>query len=161
MLTPDIRTLSPLKLVGNQLSLSFANYDVTPLWRSFMPRLKEIEGRASSDLFSLSIYPPNFFETFDPQKLFVKWAAVAVGSFDQLPEGMESLVLEGGTYAVFHHRGDAQAFYQLHQYVYSEWIPSSGYELADEPHFELLGAMYKNNAPDSEEELWVPVKKVG
>ena len=26
------------------------------------------------------------------------------------------------------------------------------------PHFEILGAQYKNNEPDSEEEIWIPIQ---
>jgi AraC family transcriptional regulator len=39
-------------------------------------------------------------------------------------------------------------------------LPASGYELDDRPHFEILGERYKNNDPDSEEELWFPVRKL-
>ena len=32
------------------------------------------------------------------------------------------------------------------------------YTLDDRPHFEILGEKYKNQDPDSEEELWIPIK---
>jgi AraC family transcriptional regulator len=44
--------------------------------------------------------------------------------------------------------------------MFREWLPASGYELDDRPHFEILGERYKNNDPDSEEELWFPVRKL-
>jgi AraC family transcriptional regulator len=34
----------------------------------------------------------------------------------------------------------------------------SAYDLDNRPHFEILGEKYKNESPDSEEELWIPVK---
>ncbi len=34
----------------------------------------------------------------------------------------------------------------------------SGYEMDTRPHFEILGAQYKNNDPDSEEDIYVPIK---
>ncbi|MEP1984886.1 MAG: GyrI-like domain-containing protein, partial [Maribacter dokdonensis] len=39
-----------------------------------------------------------------------------------------------------------------------EWIPNSEYQLDGRPHFEVLGAKYKNNDPNSEEEVWIPIK---
>ncbi|MDP5096829.1 MAG: GyrI-like domain-containing protein [Flavobacterium sp.] len=38
-------------------------------------------------------------------------------------------------------------------------MPNSEYQLDNRPHFEILGAKYKNNAPDSEEEIWIPIKR--
>jgi AraC family transcriptional regulator len=35
---------------------------------------------------------------------------------------------------------------------------SKEYELDDRPHFEILGDKYKNNDPNSEEEIWIPIK---
>ena len=36
--------------------------------------------------------------------------------------------------------------------------PKSKYELDKRPHFALMGEEYKNEDPDSEEELWFPIK---
>jgi len=44
-------------------------------------------------------------------------------------------------------------------YIMSQWLPNSKYILDHRPHFELLGAKYKNNSPDSEEEVWIPIKE--
>ena len=37
------------------------------------------------------------------------------------------------------------------------WIAKSDYNLDDRPHFEVLGEKYIN--ADSEEEIWIPIKK--
>jgi len=31
--------------------------------------------------------------------------------------------------------------------------------LDNRPHFEVLGEKYKNGDPESEEEIWIPVKE--
>ena len=46
----------------------------------------------------------------------------------------------------------------IFQYIFRTWLPSSSYQLDDRPHFEVLGAKYKNNDPESEEEIWIPIK---
>ena len=62
-------------------------------------------------------------------------------------------------YAVFQYKGDqsnAPAFFNA---IYSEWLPTSYYELDWRPQFEILGEKYKTNDPNSEEEIWIPVKQ--
>ncbi len=70
---------------------------------------------------------------------------------------METFCIPEGQYAVFHYKGSS-ADSSIFQYIFGEWLPKSGYELDDRPHFEILGAQYKNNDPESEEEIWIPVK---
>jgi AraC family transcriptional regulator len=43
-------------------------------------------------------------------------------------------------------------------YIFNTWLPQSNYQLAPRPHFEILGEKYKNNHPDSEEEIWIPIQ---
>jgi AraC family transcriptional regulator len=71
---------------------------------------------------------------------------------------MEKLELPGGLYAVFSYRGKASDASDTFKYIYYEWLPTSEYFLDDRPHFEILGEKYKNEHPDSEEEIWIPVK---
>jgi AraC family transcriptional regulator len=156
-MTPRIETLSEKKLVGQRLSMSFACYHIGELWRSFMPRRKEITSSVSNDLISLTIYPPNHFADFQPTHEFEKWATVEVTDFENLPEGMEALVLPGGLYAVFHYTG-LSTDNSIFHHILGSWLPESDYVLDDRPHFEVLGAKYKNNDPESEEEIWIPIR---
>lgn len=157
MIIPKITTLSDKKLVGKYLTMSFANNKTGQLWASFMPQRKEIKQVIGDHLYSLQLYPTKFFEYFDPNASFEKWAAIEVANFDTIPEGMETFTLVGGLYAVFLHKGsstDTSTF----QYIFNTWLPNSEYILDDRPHFELLGAKYKNASPDSEEEIWMPIR---
>jgi AraC family transcriptional regulator len=157
MQQPEFRTLPQKKLVGRKMRMSFAGNKTSELWRSFMPRRQEITNNVTSDLISLQVCKPAHFEKFDPAGEFVKWALVEVTDFDDVPDEMETFILAGGLYAVFTHKGlstDNSTF----QYIFNEWLPSSDYQLDDRPHFEVLGAGYKNNDPDSEEQIWIPVR---
>jgi AraC family transcriptional regulator len=156
---PRIEHLTEKKLIGKKLSMSFAQNRTVDLWRSFMPRRKEIKNSMSSDLFSLQIYPPSFdFKNFNPTIEFEKWALIEVPDFDSIPEGMEPFTLREGFYAVFFHKGGPSKGPQIFQYIFGTWLPSSDYLLDSRPHFELLGEKYKNNDPSSEEEIWIPIK---
>lgn len=123
-----------------------------------MPRRKEITNNIGMDLYSLQVYPEKYFEAFDPHREFEKWALVEVKDFSDVPDDMETFNLPVGLYAVFLHRGPASQGPKTFQYIFTNWLPRSLYVLDDRPHFEILGEKYKNEAPDSEEEIWVPVK---
>jgi len=158
MLQPRIKLLPSKRLIGKKLSMSFANNKTHELWKSFMPRRAEIKNATSELLFSLQVYPNSFFAHFSPLAEFEKWAAVEVDAFLDVPEGCESFVLSEGLYAVFLHKGGPATAQKTFNAIFETWLPGSEYQLDDRPHFELLGEKYSNTSPDSEEEVWIPIK---
>lgn len=157
-MTPRIETINEKKLVGKRLRMSFANYNVSELWQTFMPRRKEINNNLTDDLISMVVYKPTHFADFKPTNEFERWATVEVSDFNNLPEEMETFVLPKGQYAVFLHIGNTKEFTKTFQFILGTWLPSSEYLLDDRPHFEVLGDKYKNNDPNSEEEIWIPIR---
>ena len=155
---PRIEQLRGKKLAGKRMTMSLAANRTGELWRSLMPRRREITNNIGADLYSLQIYPEKYFEAFDPRREFEKWALVEVRDFSGLPDGLEPFSLPGGLYAVFLHRGPASQGPETFEYIFTNWLPRSQYVLDDRPHFEILGAKYQNEDPDSEEEIWIPVK---
>jgi AraC family transcriptional regulator len=156
-MTPRIETLSQKKLVGCRRTMSLATYSIGELWQTFLPRRREIVGSLSTDLISLVVYKPDHFADFKPTNEFERWAAVEVANFDHVPPEMETFVLPGGRYAVFDYKG-LHTDHAIYQYIFETWLPASGFVLANRPHFEVLGAKYKNNDPASEEEIWIPIQ---
>ncbi len=71
---------------------------------------------------------------------------------------METLILPGGLYAVFLYKGPAGAGSKLYQYIFETWLANSEFLLDNRPHFALMGGKYKNEDPNSEEEIWIPIK---
>ena len=158
-MTPKIVNIAPKKLIGFSIEMSLLDNKTQNIWQLFMPRLKEIKNAVSADLFSLQNYPENYFTNFTPETLFTKWAAIEVNDFENIPEGFEKLVIPEGKYAVFLHKGNTEMFSKTAQYIYAEWIPNSGFQLDNKPHFEVLGDNYLGHEnPESEEEVWVPIK---
>lgn len=156
-LEPQITQLEERKLIGKRLSMCFENNKTGELWRSFMPQKKEIKKTLNNDLISLQVYPPQFSFN-NPQETFIKWASIEVSDFEEVPVSMETFILESGLYAVFHYQGSSSDT-SIFTYIFGTWLPNSIYTLDERPHFEILGEKYKNNHPDSEEEIWIPIKK--
>ena len=156
---PKIVISAERKLIGKRKRMSFSNNTTAGLWKSFIPDRHLIKNSINSDLISMQIYESNFnFSNFNPDLEFDKWAAVEVSDFSAIPKGMETYTIPRGKYAVFIHKGGPVKGPETFGYIFGSWIPQSEYEIDNRPQFEILGKKYKNNEPDSEEEIWIPIK---
>ena len=155
---PRIEELKEKKLVGKRLKMSLTNNRTGELWKSFMPCRQDISNSLSSDLISMQVYDPSYYANFNHHSEFEKWASVEVTDFNSIPKGMEPFTLPGGLYAVFDYQGSSSDP-RIFQYIFTSWLPYSKFQLDHRPHFEVLGAKYINNDPNSEEEIWIPVKE--
>lgn len=154
-----IETLEEKKLIGQHLTMSMTNNKTYQLWSSFMPRRREIKNNINTELIAMQLFGPSFdFQNFDINVEFEKWAAVEVKDFNTVPESMDTFTIKGGLYAVFIHKGPAHEGEKTFRYIFETWIPNSDYVIDHRPHFEILGEKYKHNDPNSEEEVWIPIK---
>ncbi len=81
-----------------------------------------------------------------------------VEDFTAMPEALEKFLLPGGIYAVFNYKGSSNDP-TIFEYIFGDWLPhSSEYVLDDRPHFEILGDKYRNNDPNSEELIYIPIQ---
>lgn len=160
MQAPRITFLAEKKLLGHTLTMSLVHNKTFELWSGFMPHLKQINNRVSEDLFSVQVFDAAFnFNPFNPAAEFAKWACAEVSDYPTDLGCFKPLTIAAGKYAVFIHKGPPSLAPQTFGYIFNTWLPRSGYELDHRPHFELLGANYKNNHPESEEEVWIPIKE--
>jgi len=153
-----IETLTEKKLIGKHIEMSFIENKTFQLWNGFMPKRKEIKNVINSDLYSLEVFPANYFDNFDANNTFQKWAAVEVSDFDEVLSGMETLIIPNGLYAVFIHKGPQSEGHKTYHSIFVEWLPNSQYTVDERPHFAVMGSQYKKEDPDSEEEIWIPIK---
>ena len=155
---PRIEILKPKQLIGIHMEMSLSNNKTAELWQSFMPRRKEVINRNSSDFISMQKYNMKEEEMFLPETRFEKWAVVEVSSFSDVPQDMETYQLAGGKYAVFIHRGPASSAAATMQYIFTDWLPNSIYELDSREHFEILPESYHPMDPEATEEIWIPIR---
>ncbi|MHA7128819.1 GyrI-like domain-containing protein [Algoriphagus namhaensis] len=153
----QILHLPPTKLLGKKLQTSLTEDRTKELWQSFAPQIKSIPHRVNEDKISLQIYPEDYFENFSPLKTFVKWAGVEVYAKEN-PTDLDYLEWTGGLYAVFDYRGQPGSP-EIFQYIFSDWLPKSTYQLDQRPHFERLGGKYRPGSDESEEQIWIPVRQ--
>ena len=91
-------------MIGQNINMSLSQNKTEQLWRQFIPRIKEIENKLSRNRISLQIYPESYYEKFNANTEFEKWATVEVKNFNTIPIGMDSLIIIGGLYAVFDYK---------------------------------------------------------
>lgn len=156
--TPGIVTIENKKLVGHSIEMSLINNKTLDLFSNFMPKRKHIQNTINKDVYEVLIYDKNYLKNFKPTNNFTKWATVAVENYNNIPEGMKTINLVSGLYAVFNYKGLPKDFGNLMSYIYTDWLPKSDYKLDQRPHFNLLGEKAKRNSPESEEEVWIPIQ---
>jgi len=147
-------------LVGMSAKMSIAK-DATPkLWQSFMPRRADIQNKVGEEFYSVQNFSESDdFESFAPESVFEKWAAMEVADESCVPTDMQLFVLRGGHYAVFDHYGPPGEFPKTLDYIFSEWMPQSEWLLDGREHFEILRPGWSPIDPDAQEEVWIPVRR--
>jgi AraC family transcriptional regulator len=128
-------------------------HKISELWQKFMPRKKEIKNTNSNEFIAIQIYTENI--KLHPNAYDI-WACVEVSTINEIPNEMKSFKIPAGTYAVFQLKG--MDIFGLYQRIMQEWLPNSDFQIDNRPHYQVMGDMYKNGSPDSEEEVYVPIK---
>ena len=155
---PEIVMASRRLLAGHSIELSLSLNLTAQVWQSFMPVRRKLIDTVGSDLYSVNIYPKAYFSQFDPARTFTKWAAVEVPETVDVPPEFEKLEIPAGLYAVFTYKGRSSDAAPFFNHIFMDWLPRSGYQLADRPHFEVLGTRYRKDDPASEETVWIPIE---
>ena len=153
----NIITLEKKWIIGKSVEMSLVANQTPDLWKSFLPNIEVIQNRTSQEYISASVYPLDYFQQFDPKRIFQKWAGVEVSAVTNV-DGFNQLEIPSGLYSVFLYKGlpsEAGAFYQN---LFMNWLPNSGYQLDNRPHFEVMGERYRNDDPSSEELVYIPIK---
>ena len=145
-------------MLGCSDQMSLAEDSTMELWQRFMPNKKQIRNLLCTEVYSVNIYPENVsFFNFTEQTVFTKWACTEVSAVDEIPEGMEVLMLEGGTYLVEEHKGPANEIHKTYDRIFTDIIPHANFSVDQRPHFEVLGEKYLGMHPDSKEDIWIPI----
>ena len=157
-MTPQISTIPAKTLIGMSTEMSLTDNKTFRLFSLFMPRRKELSTLVDEQVYDLRVYPEGYYQPFSPANTFTKWAAVEVSGTDTIPEGMKSFSLPAGEYAIFHLKGSIKDNSPF-QYIFSQWLPNSGYQLDNRPHFDMMSTLQKRDSPEFEQKIFIPIKK--
>lgn len=154
---PRIISMETRVLKGLSASMSLTNDETFNLWSRFQQMRIHHQLQEPDFYYSVHVYPENYFEAFSPEQHFTKYALIDLNNSELAPQAWEPFELNGGLYAVFDHKGPDTSIFQ---YIYTQWLPQSGFRLDSRPHFEKLPAGYVPGHPESEEEIYIPILAV-
>ncbi len=143
-------------LFGLSTQTSLVTDNTKEVWNKFMVLLKANK-IIPQRLFSVQTYPEEYYIHFEPTREFTKWACAECLVAATVPAEASILDIPAGAYAVFTHYGGPTTATITFNYIFSQWLPNSGYRVDHRPHFEILGQGYSNNDPESVEEIWIPI----
>lgn len=126
------------------------NGEIPNMWNSFNKLYKDIKCKSASMLcYGVCDDMP------DSQGKFHYTACAEVDSFEDVPEGMLTVVVPEGKYLVYTYQGALNDLGNFYENIFSKWIPAAGCELDNRPQLELYDARFMN---DGEFDILVPIK---
>jgi AraC family transcriptional regulator len=145
-----------LKVVGMKISTTIEENKIPQLWNEFIPRIAELKEVAVPDCsLGICLYEGKDFEAGAP---FSYLAAVVVKDDSVVPEGMIFYEIPATKVAVFTHTGSVENLAETYEYIYEEWLPESGYEIAEADELEWYDTRFKYDDPESQMDIHVPLK---
>ncbi|MBG9535350.1 AraC family transcriptional regulator [Bacillus thuringiensis] len=135
------------------------NEEIASMWKSLNPEtiqtLKSLSNMEPTGIISAST---NFSEGRMEEKGELDHY-IGVASTKTCPEQFAQLEVAASTWAVFEAVGPfPETLQNVWGRIYSEWFPSSNYELAEGP--EILWNEQKDiSSPNFKSEIWIPVLK--
>jgi AraC family transcriptional regulator len=138
---------------------SGVNPEITAMWKSLdgeiISKLKELSNVEPVGLLSAST---NFSEERMEEKGELDHY-IGVATNNECPSNLAELSVAASTWAVFESVGPfPETLQNIWGRIYSEWFPSSNYEIAEGP--EILWNESKDvTSPKFKSEIWIPVIK--
>ena len=92
-LSHRIENSPEIKLHGISMETSLIENKTQLIWQKFMPLRAKIQGRLNDILFSVEDYPENYFNPFNPNTPFQKWAACEFQIEQELPADFKEIII--------------------------------------------------------------------
>ena len=157
---PIIAETPPLDLVGIAQEMSLLDMPITELWKTF--RSHEAVRKQSIPLFySVQLHhAPLDVQHFTPAALFTKWACASKDFIETIPTEFLSLHIPAGLYAQFEVTAPPTAAKEVFEFIYAEWLPTSGYLLAHRHQLEVIPHDYRQQGDRAQETIWIPIAPI-
>ena len=171
VMNPAIKTLGPLKILGMQISTGHGtcHKDVANFWKrlrlsdsidikSVSEDIDAIYGVCRGACDGCSCFGNGGLNEKISNKSFSYFIGYPSKSNYELPAGLSESLIPGGLYAVF--QSNAGAVRDAMDWIYSSWLPSSDFELANSPIIEKYNREWQKSE-DELMEIWLPIKEGG
>lgn len=147
-----------IKLVGFTKRIVMPDNVIPKMWEEFNKRYVEVKDVINSGCYGVADNMDSEINNFD------ETVACEVSSFKEIPEGMITKIIPKQKYLVFTHKGilftetGESKLEKTYEYIYGKLLPTLEFEVDKEFNFELYDERYKGNSPESEFDIYVPIK---
>jgi AraC family transcriptional regulator len=125
---------------------------IPSLWQRWVPHIGHVPGQVGGDAYGVC------YNTDDEANMDYL-AGVEVRNFADVPPEFARLRIAPHRYAVFEHRDHISSLQETYKSLFGQWLPASGYEMADAPLFERYGPSFDGRSGTGGLEVWIPVEK--
>jgi len=153
---PRIILKPAFTVVGLSQNGESLNEHTETLWEQLSARFHEIPGADPDTGFGVHCWNGS------ERKYLVGMAIrgeVDGSEVPVVPEGMMSCQLKKHTYAVFPHCGSIDHLNETINWIFTDWIPGSGYQAMENYFFELYDDRFQPGSDDSILFVYVPVEE--
>jgi AraC family transcriptional regulator len=150
---PRFEDHGPMLVVGLMERYTQATRAGIPAqWQRFIPHIGNVPGQANGDAYGVC------YNTDDEANMDYL-AGVEVRNFANVPQDLERLRIPQHHYAVFEHREHISSLQETYKTIFGQWLPASGYDMADAPLFERYPPSFDGRTGAGGLEVWIPVEK--
>ena len=150
---PRFEDHGPMLVAGIMERYTMATRAGIPsLWQRWVPHIGHVPGQVGGDAYGVC------YNTDDEANMDYL-AGVEVRNFADVPPDFARLRIPPHRYAVFEHREHISSLQETYKSLFGQWLPASGYEMADAPLFERYPPTFDGRTGTGGLELWVPVEK--
>lgn len=151
---PRIVTRGPMTVVGVTLFGSPEVTDLAQAWTLFGDVAGELAWvRETKLVYGLQVYPPAFPHVF----AYTYMACVELPAELEVPLRMFRKDIPAARYAVVESEDGVEGIAEAYRWLYEEWLPESGYELAFPFDFEQYEGTGSGEDESEEISVWVPI----
>ncbi|MDQ0185696.1 GyrI-like domain-containing protein [Cytobacillus kochii] len=146
----------PFKVVGVKYEVEMVNDILSPTYEDMIAaisdtRMREMESISNKEPNGIVHVSVNYSENMEGKATFDQFIG-AVTTKEETDE-YSTLEIPNLLWAIFEVDGDWQQVEEHWQRIYTEWLPSSSYELSEGP--EILASKGQKS------EIWISIKKKG
>ncbi len=127
---PQFSTIEAFRIIGIERYTSNGIASIQDAWEEFGKRSGEIPN-LSQPVVSYGYEDYSRDLVLNPGEFpeYYYFASYGVDTLENIPEGMTGKTVPTANYAVFTYRGPMSGLPAYFQYIYNEWLPTSGYKL--------------------------------
>lgn len=155
MSNPHFMNLPPLLVAGMREPLHEQSSQTIPLlWKKFAPYIGNITHQVGAVAYGLCVRSSESSNGF-----YYYMAACEVSEFADLPAALSPLIIPAHKYAVFSHSTHVSRIKDTIDYVFDQWLPTSGYKHnAQSIHFfERYDENFNPELGVGGMEIWLPL----